>query len=433
MMKLVFLCSALVGITPTTAKASENRCVSGTFPSKVPAITIDNSSGSGPKTVGAVLEQVSKQAGWSLLLLSHTSFDNDIDVHATAVPANELLETLCTQGHLKIELKGTTLRVVDNEDDESDNSDNSDDGDATGADAARAEADSHHFHHDDRIVTGQDLVIGEEEEVNDAVATGGSLEVKGHVRGSAVAIGGKLTIRSTARVDGDAVGIGGPMVVEPGAKLHGDRVSVGGSVGSVIRGLAERGLLNHGSSAHDDDDSSDHDSGLSRFFGKFLRTLLGFLLGLLLISFSPGRVQRVSAYLEERPMFAAGAGFVLALCFIPLCVMLAITLIGIPLIPVLIVALLLLLVFGYTALMAYIGDKLPLMQGRKTPLIGLALGAAVMLLIDLIPYIGPFIVLSAALVAAGAALLSRFGSDRAPPTSGLPPSGPPPSALSTLP
>jgi hypothetical protein len=118
-------------------------------------------------------------------------------------------------------------------------------------------------------------------------------------------------------------------------------------------------------------------------------------------------------------MHAAGAGFLLTLCFVPLCVMLAITLIGIPLIPVVIVALLLLLVFGYTALLSYIGAKLPVLQDRKTPLLSLALGAGVTLLIDLIPYIGPFVLLSAALVAAGAALLSRLGTSPATPP-GLP-------------
>lgn len=423
------LCAAGLCGSAKVAQARDTKCVSGSFPSKMPSITVDNTAGHGPKTVGAVLEQLSKQAGWSLLLLSHSSFDDEIDVHATAVPADELLETLCAQGHLKIELKGTTLRVVDNEDDASDEEDSDSDQADTEADKAddKADTDAHHFHHDDRIVTGQDLVIGEDEEVNDAVATGGSLEVKGHVRGSAVAIGGKLTIRNTARVDGDAVGIGGPIVIEPGAKLHGDRVSVGGSVGSVIRGLAERGLLHRGSSAHDDDDDSDHESVFAHIFGKLLRALLAFVLGLLLISFAPDRVKRVSVYLEERPMFAAGAGFLLTLCFIPLCVMLAITLIGIPLIPVLVIALLLLLVVGYTSLLVYVGDKLPILQTRKTPLLSLALGAAVMFVIDLVPYLGPFIVLSAALVAAGAALLSRLGSDRSTP------GGTPPASLSTFP
>jgi hypothetical protein len=52
---------------------------------------------------------------------------------------------------------------------------------------------------------------------------------------------------------------------------------------------------------------------------------------------------------------------------------------------------------------------MPLLQENRTPLKTVALGAAALVVVGLIPWIGTAMIVLAALVSAGATLLSRFG------------------------
>ncbi|PYN11864.1 MAG: hypothetical protein DME05_23165, partial [Candidatus Rokuibacteriota bacterium] len=85
------------------------------------------------------------------------------------------------------------------------------------------------------------------------------------------------------------------------------------------------------------------------------------------------------------------------------------TIIGIPLIPVAVISLVALLLFGFTVSAGWLGEKLPFLRENKTPLRTVALGGVVLVLVGLIPWIGTVVVVLAAVVAAGATLLSRFG------------------------
>lgn len=62
----------------------------------------------------------------------------------------------------------------------------------------------------DRVsVLGGNRTIAENESVRDAVVIGGSLDVRGTVRGDAVVVGGNLTLHPTGRIGGDLVVAGG--------------------------------------------------------------------------------------------------------------------------------------------------------------------------------------------------------------------------------
>jgi hypothetical protein len=89
-------------------------------------------------------------------------------------------------------------------------------------------------------------------------------------------------------------------------------------------------------------------------------------------------------------------------------VLLAVTIIGIPLIPVAVLLLVTLLLFGFTVSAGWLGDRMPFLRD-KTAVKTVALGGAVLALVGLIPWIGTAVLLLAAAIAAGAALLSRFG------------------------
>ena len=76
------------------------------------------------------------------------------------------------------------------------------------------------------IVHGDAIAVGGSAYVDgtvegEAIALGGSVDVRGHVTGSVRANGGNVVLRSTAVVDGDASALGGRVTQEPGASVGG--------------------------------------------------------------------------------------------------------------------------------------------------------------------------------------------------------------------
>ncbi len=76
----------------------------------------------------------------------------------------------------------------------------------------------------DTVVHGDAIAVGGNAYVDgtvegDAIAVGGAVEVRGHVTGSVRANGGNVVLRSTAVIDGAASAIGGTVTREPGASV----------------------------------------------------------------------------------------------------------------------------------------------------------------------------------------------------------------------
>jgi hypothetical protein len=142
---------------------------------------------------------------------------------------------------------------------------------------------------------------------------------------------------------------------------------------------------------------------------RLTRAVLLFAVALLVALAFPGHVSRVRAFLVSRPGLSSLGGLILLVGFLPLCALLAVTIIGIPLIPVAVMLLVALLLFGFTVSARWLGEKIPLLRENKTPLKAVALGGVVLVMIGLIPWIGTVTIVLTAAVSAGATLLSRFG------------------------
>lgn len=80
----------------------------------------------------------------------------------------------------------------------------------------------------DRFSFGSSLVIREDEASQEAVVIGGALTILGETNGDAVAIGGPVSIQG--RVNGDVVSIGGQVTIGPEADIRGEVTSIGGQV-----------------------------------------------------------------------------------------------------------------------------------------------------------------------------------------------------------
>lgn len=83
-------------------------------------------------------------------------------------------------------------------------------------------------HKDTQVVVGDSVVVEEHEISDDVVVIGGKAEVLGEVRGDAVVVGGSLEV--AGEVTGDAVAVGGSLELGDGARIGGDAVAVGGVV-----------------------------------------------------------------------------------------------------------------------------------------------------------------------------------------------------------
>jgi hypothetical protein len=185
--------------------------------------------------------------------------------------------------------------------------------------------------------------------------------------------------------------------VPEGATLEGDNVSLGGpvpaTVGSMTRWVA----------------GGPHMFWAFRLGARLVRAVLLFVIALLIAAAFPGALTRIETYLVRRPGLSALGGVAILLGFVPLCVLLAVSVIGIPLIPVAVMLLIALLLFGFAVSAAWLGERMPVGQAQRTPVKAVAWGGAILAVVGLVPWIGTTVLILVAAVSAGAALLSRFG------------------------
>jgi hypothetical protein len=380
---IVVLALALLlmpGLAGTAAPASGR--LEGRLPDNLPVVSIDQSRG----TALDALSTIARQTGWSLVVTApESATTRPLSLQISKRPAGEVLDLVLEAASLRASFADGVLRVR--------------------ADATAASDDSWRErrrerrgrHGSERVVFGRSLTIGANETVDKAVAIGGSVTIAGHVRRDAVAIGGSVTLQPGARVEGDAVAIGGAVSVGEGATLEGDNVSLGGAIpttaGSMVRWVV----------------GGPHIFSMFSFASRLARAVLLFAIALLMAAAFPGALTRIGAYLVNRPGLSALSGVAILLGFVPLCVLLAVTIIGIPLIPVAVMLLAALFLFGFTVSAAWLGERMPVGQERKAPIKSVARGGAVLAVVGLVPWIGTAALILVAAVSAGATLLSRFG------------------------
>ena len=218
---------------------------------------------------------------------------------------------------------------------------------------------------DTRLSLGSSLTIDDNETSQDVVVLGGSLDVDGKVRGDAVVVGGSAEIRG--EVSGTVTTVGGSIVLGPGGKIYGDAISIGGAVhrdaDAEIYGEITEVSLGPGI----DLDDLWHgiwipgwhfdwfDFGIGELIARLGRTvLLGMVLLLILLLF-PRSIAGVAERVEQEPWKAGLVGLGTQLLFLfalpVICFILAITLIGIPLVlilaPLAILALVAFLLLGF--------------------------------------------------------------------------------------
>jgi nitrate reductase NapE component len=288
----------------------------------------------------------------------------------------------------------------------------------------------------------------------DIVRIGGSVTVDSDelVRGDVVVIGGSATING--EVDGEVVVVGGSARFGPQADVRRDITVVGGGLsrdpGAVIRGAINEvgfgGIPWRGEwGRHADWDWMNGIYPVARLTGTLVRITLLFLLTTLVLFVAKTPVEQIADRVAADPVKSWFVGFLAEMLFIPVLIMaafvLAISIIGIPLLvllPVAIVALLVVMLVGFTAVAYHMGrllqDKVDALRTRPyaATFVGILLIVSPVLLARLVGLLGGFgfVVWPIAAVGflleysvwtagLGAAALVRFNRPAQPPSTAI--------------
>jgi len=222
---------------------------------------------------------------------------------------------------------------------------------------------------------GQDYTLGSGAAIGEVVVIAGAATIEGHVDGDVVVVFGKARVSSTASIDGSLIVVGGgSATITSGARIRGDLVVIGGRFEGPADFMPGGQHIVIGPSAL----SGTLESLLpwiSRglFLGRPIVPSLPWVWGIVglffLVYLVVGLVfhhpVRASAEtLHARPLSAFVVGLLVLLLTGPMCVLLAVSVIGIAVIPFLLCALFLAWIVGKVGVAQWIGMTV---LGQESP------------------------------------------------------------------
>ena len=209
------------------------------------------------------------------------------------------------------------------------------------------------------------------------------------VTGDVTVVGGDLDV--AGRVDGDVTVIGGTLTREAGSQITGDVNSLGDNVSSYVP-FAPAATARVARQNHE----------LTLWLAYSVIVVLAFLL-------FPIRVRTALDRVEHHPGLSAGVGVLALVAVFPIMILLLISVIGIPLIPVEVIAVFAAVLIGQAAVSMLIGRRvyeLLLPRTTPSPLGALVLGLVVVCAAGMVPVLGPLVICLVWLVGLGAAILA---------------------------
>lgn len=245
----------------------------------------------------------------------------------------------------------------------------------------------------------------------DLVKIGGSVVVEeGEVVKDAVAVGGSVTVRG--EVTNDAVAVGGSVMVEPGAIVRGSAVSVGGEVRQAEDAVIEGGITEVSGFIPEEVFGDIGRNWPAVFAGMRIVTFIGFLaLALVAIALFGGTFGAIAGEAMRHPLQNGLWGLLALVLIPPVLVLLAISIIGIPFIPLVIVLIVCDIVVGYIAMGLLIGERVA--SAFHKPDIGKVLAALIGLTllwaVGWVPFLGWLVQVVAVLVGFGSTLVLLRG------------------------
>jgi hypothetical protein len=259
----------------------------------------------------------------------------------------------------------------------------------------------------DRVSFGSDIHIAAGESVRDVfcmgcsvisdgtiardlVVFGGNADIRSVVGRDAFVFGGNLHLGPKATVARDLTTVGGSSTLDPGATVGRDKTAVGTPGGGFTTG---------------------HNNFAGPDIGAIFPGVLLILLAALALAIFPRQLAVTASLAESRPAASFGLGCVGILGGIALAILLAITVILIPLSLVLVVGIALAWIFGWAAIYLVVGRRLlAIADQQPQPFLAVIVGGAAFAVLTLVPPLSFLVGLIAGSIALGAALGSRFGT-----------------------
>ena len=251
------------------------------------------------------------------------------------------------------------------------------------------------------VKINSDVVIEESMKVRNVIVFGGQITVSGTVEQHVVAIGGSAVLTRTAVVGGDVVALGGVIAMGNDAEVHGTLTEINSS--NISEAISD--LL------------SDDWEGWSWLFAIFSLIVFMTILvtAMLIVALIPKPIVTISEGITLHTYRASIAGFVGLLVIAPIAVLLALSVIGIVLIPLEIVLVVCAAVFGFIAIAQILGERvLTLIKKSNSSLVRQTFwGLLILWLIGWIPYVGWMIKVLAIVLGLGGVMITRFGTKKA--------------------
>lgn len=246
---------------------------------------------------------------------------------------------------------------------------------------------------------GSNVTIEEGTKVRNVLAIGGQITVDGVVENNVVSIGGSIVLTRTAVVGGSVFTLGGIIVRGRGAEVYGTltEINTDDISAAITNALSEEW------------------EGWSWIFAIVsLSIFLGILLVTILTVFLiPKPVRLISSAIKEKPFKVTVWGLTGLVLVVPLAVLLAISVIGIVLIPMEMAIVLFAVILGFIAISQLVGRKLftVLKRHDQSLMRETVWGLIILWLIGWIPYVGWMIKMCAIVIGLGGVLLTRFGTN----------------------
>jgi hypothetical protein len=259
----------------------------------------------------------------------------------------------------------------------------------------------------DLAVLGGSATLENGSRVNGSVVImGGSVDIYGEVNGNVSIIGGSAFLGETAHVRGDILTVGGNLTRQPGARVDGS------SRRSEPEDFQLPQITRPGTFLPN--------LGIDlRPVGNFLwfifRTLALSALAVLVALFLVSPTHRVTKTMVSQPVISGAMGFLTLIIAPALLVLLAVTIILIPLSLLGFMVLAVALVYGWIAIGVEVGQRMATMFKTEWTLpVSAGLGTLVLSVIASviwqIPCIGWLLVIVVAMIGLGSVVMSRFGT-----------------------
>jgi hypothetical protein len=249
------------------------------------------------------------------------------------------------------------------------------------------------------VKVNEDINMGRDLILKDLVAINGNINIKGDVGGDVVAVLGNVRLFPTAKVAGDVTSIGGSVSRDEGAIIKGKIVEV--AIGKEGKKMVEAYAPLVAT------------AGMGGFLVLKTLMFLGFIgLSMIVVSFMTKRIGAISSKIEKEWLKTFLWGLLGYLLICPLAILLAITIVGIPLIVVEAVLVSIAMTMGFIAVSQLIGKRFTkaIRQPNQPMIVEVVWGLVILFLVDLIPVIGPLVKCVVLTFGFGSAIKTKLGS-----------------------